>query len=185
MLKFRVQRIVPPGGRYMYMVPETKVVLSSTSMSGVIEQVISHLHTNELPVPDNLRDLVEDYICRQVPAGFCYGDSDGRSITRATTLSSIRANTLSLKMKGHGLVVPGVARKRIDVCLPCAYNDHRLCPSCVGLISWARKQVGRQCPRDEWAGVCTVDVTAIAAKVHINKIAPNEDYPSHCWVGKE
>lgn len=185
MLKFRIKRIIPPGGLYFFEVEQTKTMFRSPTMSSLLAQVERHLQENKLEVPENLPALVEDFICRNVPEGFCYGDPEGRPITKAVTLANIQNNTQDMVNAGGGVVAPGVARQRLETCLQCPANNRKMCSSCIGLISWARKLVGTSCPRDSYAGVCTVDATAIAAKVHVKNIAPNADYPPECWVMKE
>lgn len=182
MMEFLVKRIVPPGGNYPYLVPETGVLIVSHSIAEAVERVSAHLRSNNLSVPPNLGALIEDYICRNVPPGFCFGDADGKPVARAVTLEGIKKATIAL-VTSTGRADPGVARKRIDICGGCEHNDRRMCPSCIGLISWARRLVGTQCPRDEWLGVCSVDVTALAAKIHVDKVdGANKNYPDKCWV---
>lgn len=182
MLKFKIKNIIPPGGVYFYEVPETKVVLKKSSMRELLSSIEAHLTANDHPVPKDLRALVEDYICRNVPEGFCFGDAGDRPRARVVTLESIQAGTKAAVKAGGGLVDPGQARKRVDNCSACKHNDRRMCPTCIGLVSWARRLVGTECPRDQWLGVCDVDSVALPAKVHLKKVAENPDYPPSCWV---
>lgn len=183
MLRFRVHRIMPPGGRYFYVVPDTEVELTAASMSQLLNKVRMHLAENGKPLPDNLASVVEDYICRHVPPGFCYGDDEGRPHARIVTLGGIRENTIRIARHSR-LVDPGEAKLRLERCSKCPMNDRRLCPSCVGLIAWARNLVKRSCPRDEWLGVCAVDITALAAKIHVASVPVVSGYPDTCWVVK-
>ena len=152
------------------------------TFGGLLTLLNEHYAANKIAVPANLRELVEDYICRHVPEGFCNGDGS-KNATHAVTLADIRTNTQ--KLMDGGLVTPGEASRRIDICLACAYNDRRLCPSCVGLVAWAKKLVNRSLPRDEWLGVCGIDASALPAKVHMKQIAEDARYPAPCWVGKD
>jgi hypothetical protein len=184
-MEFRVKRIVPPGGMYFFEVAETSTMFRHPSMTGLLEVVERNLRENKLPVPENLRAIIEDFICRNVPPGFCFGDPEGKPVARTITLGDIRKGTQDMVLNGGGRVDQGKARQRLDICLNnCPNNDRRMCPSCVGLISWAQKLVGTSCQRDAYAGVCSVDATAIPAKIHVKNVAANEAYPPTCWVAK-
>jgi hypothetical protein len=185
MLQFRVKNVVPPGGKYFYHVDELNVTLHDASMTRLLAQVSKYLSDNAREVPPDLEAKVEDYICRNVPEGFCFGSADGRPRARIVTLASIRDATTRMVMQGGGRVDLGDAKKRVDICGQCPHNDRRMCPSCVGLVSWARRLVNTQCPRDEWLGVCAVDGTALPAKVHVKTIPGSPDYPENCWVNGE
>ena len=183
MMKFRVSRVVPPGGMYFYGVDATGAELRAPTMRRLLELVRGHIEANGRELPANLADLVEDYICRNAPAGFCYGDPEGRPVVRGVSLSQIKEATLRLVSAG-GRASPGEARRRIDACGGCPCNDRRMCPTCVGLVSWARRLVHADCPRDEWLGVCSVDCVALPAKIHVAKVPWNDGYPEGCWVRK-
>lgn len=183
MLKFRVSRVVPPGGVYAFVVDETGAAFSAPTMRRLLEVVRGHLAVNGLACPDDLPARIEDYVCRHAPEGFCMGDPEGRPVVRGVTLPQIREATARLASTG-GRASPGEARRRIDVCGSCPRNDRRMCPSCVGLVSWARRLVGADCPRDDWLGVCSVDCVALPAKIHVARVPWSADYPKECWVEK-
>lgn len=183
MLQFRVKNIVPPGGQFFYRIEALDCTITDSSMQRLLSRVAEHMRNNSLAVPEKLRDEVEDYICRNIPEGFCFGCDDGRPRARIVTLDIVRNATMSL-VKGAERAEPGVVKQRVDICGKCPYNDRRMCPSCLGLISWARRLVGTQAPRDEWLGVCAVDLTALPAKIHVKTVPPNPEYPEHCWVNQ-
>ncbi len=182
MMHFRFKHISPPGGWYFYTVPETETTFREPTFERVMERIVSHLKVNKLPVPDDLAARVEDYICRHVPPGFCFGESTGPR-ARTVTLAQIRDKTAALVAAGDK-VTPGEARLRLGICGQCKSNDRRVCPSCVGLIGWCQKLVGRSCPGDEWLGVCAVDAVALTAKIHVAQVPADEAYPANCWVGR-
>jgi len=180
-LSFKNTRVIPPGGRYPYEVPETGVLIEGYSWLAFIGALRSHYAQNGLPVPEDLEAKVQDYICRKIPSGFCYGGDDGVPRREILTLRDIKAKTLALA-SGNPRVTPGVATQRSIVCGNCQNNDRSVCPTCAGLVSWARRLVGKQGgPAEEWLGVCTVDGTALAAKTHLSKIPDNDNYPASCW----
>jgi len=181
MLNFRVRNIVPPGGRYFYEVADTKVMLEDLTLSGLLGRVRKHCIDNGLAVPKDLEAIVLDFMCRRLPEGFCYGDLDGRPRARVFTLQDIKARTLNLAT-GNPRVLVGEAQRRARICGQCKKNDRSVCPSCIGLVSWARRLVGQQLGAiDEWLGVCLVDGAALAAKIHLKNVPPDEEYPDNCW----
>ena len=179
--KFKIRHMVPPGGRYFYRPPETNVDFSYPTREGLLTALRAHYSANSIAPPPNLPELVEDYICRHVSPGFCTGEGTA-AFGRVVSLRDIRENTQ--KLLAGGLASPGEAARRVDICLACEYNDRRMCPSCVGLVAWAQRLVNRSLPRDAWLGVCGVDASALPAKVHMNSVPANADYPGNCWVGK-
>lgn len=181
MMAFRVRNIVPPGGRYFFTVEQTGVRLEAFSMSGLLGQLRAHLLDNKLPLLPDPQAAVEDFMCRQLPEGFCFGDLDGRPRTRVLTLQQIKEATNTLAA-GNPRVLPGEARRRAEICSGCPRNDRSVCPTCIGLVAWSRRLAGQSIGgRDEWLGVCTVDGTALPAKIHMSRISANPEYPTQCW----
>ena len=174
--------MIPPGGMYFYRVPETGIEFKYPTFSRLLQAVGEHYASNNIGIPPDLKAVIEDYICRHVPVGFCSNPEEG-SDTTAVSLSDIRNATTALLPAG--LATPGEAKRRLDICLACQYNDRRMCPTCVGLVDWAKHLVKRSLPRDEWLGVCGIDATALPAKIHIKKVPDDPAYPDTCWVRKE
>jgi|LSQX01.2.fsa_nt_gb hypothetical protein len=180
MMKFKSKRIVPPGGQYFYQTPETGVAFASPTFTGLLSQLYEHYKSNNIPTPVNLPELAEHYMCARLPEAFCVGE--GERTARATTLRDITKATEQLV--SGGLVAEDVARMRLDVCLKCALNDRQLCSSCTGLMHWAKRLVRRSLPRDEWLGVCSADITALPARIHLRNTPEGVEYPEHCWAYK-
>lgn len=184
MLRFRVSRVVPLGGKFFYEVPETKVLLQHPTRSKLIYMIRAHYAENGLDTPANIEALLEDFMCRRMPESFCHGDDEGRGKVRALTLPMIRKNTLALA-ENNPRVDPGDADVRARICSTCPQNDRTMCPSCVGLTEWARKLSGRTLSGlDSVLGVCRVDCTALSAKVHMSEVPDDETYPDNCWRRK-
>lgn len=181
MLAFRVNNIVPPGNRYFYVVEETGVEVEAFTPSALYERLRMHYTENQLAMPSDIEARVMDFMCRRLPPGFCYGTDDGRPRAKVLTLQQIRESTSALVRVG-GRVDPGVARQRIAICGRCPKNDRSVCPTCVGLVAWAKRLVRSTFVGvDEWLGVCAVDGTALPAKVHVRDIPENPEYPETCW----
>ena len=181
--RFRDPRIVPPGGRYFYEVPETKAYIEAPTRGGVITAIRAHYEVNSIPVPTNIDEMLQEFMCRRLPKGFCLG---AEPTIKVVTLAKIRAKTEAMVRAGGGCVSPGEARRRAGVCGSCLKNDRTLCPTCVGLVAWGLRAV-RQRPLgfEAWLGVCAVDVTAVSAKVYVNNVSHREEAPEGCWVPKE
>lgn len=169
MLQFKVKNVVPPGGKYPYLVPETGTEISTYSLGETEFKVAQHYRALRLPVPGDLHARIEDYICRRVPAGFCFGDDDGQPRARIASLRTIReATEQHLATRIHALVYPGVAEDRAGCCGKCEDNDRGMCSSCTGLKSWAQQRVRpRRTRLDDWLGVCAQDLVLNLAKVHV------------------
>jgi hypothetical protein len=184
MLQFRVHNVVPPGGRYFYEPPETGVALEARTPWDLLALVTRHLRENGKAVPDNLSVLIEDFMCRRLPESFCFGELDGKPRQLILTLAEIRARTLAW-IRGRAKAVPGDSRRRAEVCGACPANDRTLCPTCIGLISWALRQVGETSNGvDGWLGVCQHDGVALAAKIRVAAKATDAEqapYPENCW----
>ena len=181
MLKFVVQRSGPPGGMYFYELPETKVVFQHPSMRGLLAEVGAHYRENDIKCPENLEALVQDFMCRMLPVGFCTGDDEGRARRRVVTLGGIRDATFKLAA-GNPRVEQGEAERRSIVCFRCPLNDRVACTSCTGITAWARKLAGKSLGGlDSALGICQVDGIALSAKVHLSEIPGDEAYPKTCW----
>jgi len=181
MLEFRIRNIVPPGGCYFYEAPETGVRIEGLTWTGLRTTINKHYGDNGLQVPPDIEARIMDFMCRRLPAGFCTGSDDGRPRARVTTLQQIRQATQTLAA-GNPRVAPGEARRRAETCGKCPGNDRSMCPTCVGLVSWARRLSGAQTGAiDEILGVCTVDGTALAATIHFRNFPEDEAYPDNCW----
>jgi hypothetical protein len=172
--------VVPPGGRYFYEVPETKVYFEAPSLPGLETHLRRYYQANGIPVPANLMVLVEDFICRRMPKGFCSG---GDPEVRVVTLAMVRERTV--EVLSRPLVDPGTAALRGKICGQCKHNDRTLCPSCVGLVAWSLQVVGQlQQGYHNWLGVCELDCTAVPAKIYSKSVQVPEGYsrPEGCWM---
>ena len=180
MRKFRNLRVVPPGGVYFYEVPETRAYLKHPSRRGLATAVSDHYRTNRLPAPPNLDALIQDFMCRRLPDGFCTG---GGPDVKIVTLRGVREATAKLLSRAGFPATPGEARQRAAVCGSCKLNDRTLCPTCVGLVSWGLKQVRQPALGFEgWLGVCGVDISAVSAKVYVKSGEASSGHPANCWM---
>jgi len=177
---FRNPRVVPPGGRYFYEVPETKVYLEAPTFAGLLTGIARHYETNGSPVPVGLDSLVVAFMCARLPKGFCTGNIE--PVVRIVSLAQIREATQRLWSGcGGSVVTPGEAMARGQVCGACACNDRTLCPTCIGLVDWGLSLVRKtRSGFEAWLGVCTVDNAALSAKVYMRLTKPGAE-PANCW----
>jgi len=183
---FRSIETVPPGGRYFYEVPETKVYLEGYTYRGFLEKVRSHYVDNGLPAPGDIGQIVQEFMCAYLPAGFCEPGPNEGPRPKIYTIAEIKQITArGMQDTRRQLVSPGEALLRIDRCLACRNNDRSMCPTCVGLNSWAARLTGRR--TTEWLGVCLADGMALVARVQFkdNTRTAGGAYDEKCWLDPE
>ena len=192
MLRFKVQNVVPPGGKYFYYVEQTGSHFEAYTLEDVYWKVHSNLAANGHATPENLKALIIDHICRHVPEKFCIGESEGRPRVRAITMFQIQEFTSLLFKKlitsrDRFFVSLAEANQRAHICVKCPENNRVMCTTCNGLKPWAAKLVSnRKTLLDKFLGVCTICGCVLSAKIHVNaeflKGAGKTKYPSNCWL---
>lgn len=193
--------MVPPGGQYFYVVPQTGVRITSPSRygnSGIIEQVRRHMQANALPVPDNLEVIIDDYICRNVPESFCEGDPDPGQRSFITPSQVWDYTRLWFRKRFGRLeyVSKDEANRRAKLCVDgpngqgCPLHDRSICMDCHGLKGRAARELtpGRTSVYDDVLGICMGCGCMLESKIHIAKKhleVREDDYPekvkSFCW----
>ena len=141
MQDFRVTNVVPPGGRYFYEVSETKVFMEDFTMNQLLTRLGAHYTQNHLPVPEGLREIVADFMCRRLPTGFCTGDGPPVGV-QIYTVADIRERSRRQATLSTGFVLPAEAVERAKICANCPKNDRSICPTCSGMVAWAIRLVG-------------------------------------------
>jgi hypothetical protein len=183
--KFRRPRFAPPGGAWFYQVKETGLVFESHQGFDDLEfQVRRHLKSNNLPVPENLRAVIEDALCRHMPKGVCFGDDDRPMHEIVPTFFEASA---AMEAFFRGKAIPHCtlqeAEDRIRSCIGCKCNNLRLCTSCDGLKARAKAFVNdRSTKFDAHAGVCMVHRIPVNALVHVKNVEAKPGAPPNCWV---
>jgi len=188
-LKYKMY--APPGGKWFYLVPETgRYFETSQNMNELLGKVVRHYGVNKLAVPANLQDLVEDYICRNIPFGACTGDDPRKPEDMPPTFYEV-TEKLEKMFRGHRYEYVGAveAKNRAGVCMQCPKNGHGMCTSCNRLQETARRFVGgRSLPEDKKLGVCLVLRVPANCLVHV-RLAHTDLYgltfPADCWASKE
>lgn len=193
---------VPPGG-YRFHIEATNSWVTSGSLDGVVEAAIVHLQTNNLPVPSNLHDLVEDRICQQIPAesrdqvcGYVPGpENPPVMIQRVMTwsdLANFMAVLKSWATQGGGLVGGDEAKRRAEVCASCPYNIRvGGCPACHNIATKLTELVGANQTglehKLQGCGVCGCANNAqvwFPLDVLSKGVTPDMEFPEWCWKKK-
>lgn len=196
MMQFKRKNSYPPGGRFFYVVPETNTYFESVSgMLNLLAEVENHYNLNKLPVPENLRAKVEDYICRNVADGFCDGDDEGlaRSLYRNITYWSMEKTSRDAVKRSLGegeskWATVFEANNRASPCLTCTHNLRHICSTCNGLSSVVKGLTyGRQTFVNQYIGVCAMTGCFLAVMVFLKsgeyKIELERDkWPVNCWL---
>jgi hypothetical protein len=183
MLEFRVKNVVPPGGQYFFEVHGVPLVWPTRT--GLMSAVRDAYDFCKKEVPENIDALVEDFMCRRLPEGFCTGCDDGKPRARVITMQGLRRDTERLVTRST-ITPPVRAKFNAETCNQCPKNNRAMCPTCSGVNAWASRRVGRpNTPAAyNWLGVCEVDGTALAAKVNLTGI-PVGEHPDNCWVKEQ
>ena len=185
MLEFRVKNIVPPGGAYFFEVDG--VPLHDATRTGLRTRIARAYAAKGEQVPIDIEAQIMHFMCLRLPEGFCMGAADGSVRNKVLTIQALRTNTENLVRKASGMAPPTKAKFNARRCNQCSLNNRSMCPTCSGINAWASRRVGRpETPAEyNWLGVCTVDGTALAAKVNLEGLPNNNDYPSTCWVTED
>mgnify|MGYP006270111269 CR=1 FL=1 len=195
---------IPPGG-YSFTCPETGYRFSGYhNADELYRQIEAHYRANDIPLPDNWRELVEDQMCQRLPAGWCQYDdgtpaagiTEGLSFDRImqgiTSLSNMAAEAAK---GGDPFVDQDEAEKRADICTRCFYNvPSGFCMGCGGarvILDMVAKVKGNRTTSKDGAlqncGVCGCRNDAIVhVKRNILLSGENPDTtnkrPAWCWL---
>jgi hypothetical protein len=193
MLSLAKRNITPPGG-YRYIDPDTERSFEAPSLSVLVQQVKKHRVANELEVPENIEAVIEDWICRHLPAGLCK-DASGRISTqgmfRHTAESCIRQTSklrTIMRQQNRNSVSVEVAETRAIVCAACAYNFPMAgCMSCRGIKDIIENmRNGKKTSSDMLLQVCGFNGVLNHVQVFIDdqtliESSGQTKYPDNCW----
>jgi len=190
MLSFRTKNAIPPGGLFFFKVEETDQYFEHPSEEILLRDIRSHYAANGFEVPENLQEVVRDYICRHAPESFCRGHS---SLPRALILSPLKIREFTrilyrkVKNLNEDLCSLEEAEARARICGGCDMNLKHYCTTCNGLGAFRKILIGnRKTPRDWDLGVCGACSCLLGVKIHMSKKvlegARDFGYPDHCWM---
>lgn len=141
LLKFRQRNLVPPGHKYSYIDPDTKLLIEAPSWPTLVVEVEKHRTANGLPITADMEELIEDNACRRlVERGFlnqCV-NREHEWIPYVPKLKlrvrDVIRGTLTIGnfiLKGRPLVSQDEAESRAAVCADCSFNvPHDDCQPC-------------------------------------------------------
>ena len=162
--------IVPSGG-YTYTQEETGHKLMADSFTQLVTRVIAHRKANNLPIPFNIEDVVEEDLCAQ-RGELCESvESPNKPLSgQPLTLDSVVRVTRTLFAAG-----------KPQGCTGCRSS---LVKKAISFIVGARKT-----PHDDQLHSCKHCGCFNAAQIWIPKNAlqktitkaENESLPEHCW----
>lgn len=182
MQRFVYGNNVPAGGFFFYADPENGVPLIKDRDPTMLKQKLHAAYAKAgKPVPEDLQIRIEDYICRHVPEGFCYGEASG---PRAWVLTPQQVKSRTVEYaRMNGRVDPGTIKKRMAICGTCKYNNKNLCITCTGLQEFAAKLAGRTViGMDDSMGICAADRVLLTLLVSVDIPQDTlEGRPENCW----
>jgi len=184
--------IVPSGGGYIYHQKETGQTLSSTNVHQLFAKVIQHRKANNLPIPFNIEDEVEAYVCKTRPE-LCEEVNPKPPASKPLTLDLAIRLTRTLVSAGMKRADQSEAERRAAICATC--TDNIVPQGCTGCSkSVIRKAIdfivgNRQTPYDSALKSCKHCGCFNAAQVWMPlkalqktiKKEENEELPSTCW----
>lgn len=197
--EFKRSDSVPPGGVYFYdlEIPNSAPMRfeSYKTISDLCWQIRSFCDVNHYPQVEHLEAKVLEYMCDNLPAGFCREST--ASAKRILTLTQVKDITSLIFKRAFSrsptkfLSTLEEADRRAKICSECPLNDRSRCTVCGGILSLVRKLVGsRETSYDPVLGTCSLCGCLLRAKVHVSSEAlkasttkpEEEDIPDFCWL---
>lgn len=190
---------VPPGGVFFY---ELEVAGSSPvrfeshkTVQDLVWQITSYCELNKIEPPPHLKAVVVEYMCDNLPPGFCRQSSSNvrkfLTITQIKDFTSLIFKRAFMKNPLNFLAPLTQAESRAQICSTCPLNDRSRCTVCGGLLSLIRKLVGRrETSYDPVLGTCSLCGCLLRVKVHVSseslklatKKPPEDQIPDFCWL---
>ncbi len=202
--KLKEKSLIPPG-KFNFTVPENGFKIHSImSLEELFKRVKQHYQDNDIPLPDDWQDRVEDQLCKKLPAGWCNYEAGESGVGFQPNLSgekilkgiqSLSSMALSAAKGEEVFVSQEEANKRAEICSRCFYNmPSNFCSGCgigqaiTSLV--AKVRGGRKTDSDSSLQSCGICGCKNEAIVHVNrnlllKGEKNETTsarPDWCWV---
>lgn len=183
--------LTPPGG-YRYTQPETSHTMTASSFHVLVDRVVQHRKANNLPVPFNIDDAVEMYICHERPE-LCEERGKVTAGSQPLTLGLAVRLTKTLIAAGKRRVEQGEADRRSEICSTCPDNvEPSGCTGCnKPMVKKAVEFIvsGNKTAYDSSLKSCKHCGCFNAAQVWIPLDAlqsvisegENDNLPDHCW----
>lgn len=186
--------VVPPNG-YSYKQEETGITVSSDNFTQLVTRVVDHRKANNLPVPFNISEIVEESVCKERPE-LCEGYKPKPPLNQKLTLSLAVRLTKTLIAAGGKRVDQSEADQRASICSTC--DDNIEPDGCTGCSNRIIKQAvefivgGNKTSYDSTLKSCKHCGCFNAAQVWLPLKSlqdaatddENEALPDHCWKRK-
>lgn len=191
----------PPGGWY-YKDPETGREFKPVAFDDMLTMIKAHRRANNLPIPANLKEQVEEQVCQHVPPEWCQGRDPKKhpveplNFDQALQGTAVLGSLLVHLAMGKSFVDQDEANRRARICYNCHYNTGISgCSNCsMGKVREAvSKIVGdRTTEGESRLQACKICGCALKAKVwfpleilqkHMSA-EQNEQFPEWCWCKK-
>ena len=186
MLKIIAKDTTPPFG-FRYVDPDTSFPFVADYLQQLVEKVRAHRQANKLAVPENLSDVVENFICHNCPPGICRSP-DGEKYTGGRSRESVEniTNATLRVARSRQFVSKEEAERRAAICSSCSENSpRRHCGSCRGTNNIIKEILGnRSTQNDPHLGVCDSLGVFLKAFVHLAGKANSSkgELPDNCWL---
>lgn len=185
---------VPPGRVWFYQTTTGRYVESRQSFDDLLLKVRMSLEADGREVPADLPALIQDFMCAQLPEGFCVGAESGNHprswrpdyfiVLNSTTAMAKAAEAAG----GYGRQMMQDLERRGAACASCPLHDMTMCIGCNGILAaFDHYRVGRRTPYDSSLRVCAGCAGALPVMIHMDaKFAkPLRTLPESCWIRKE
>jgi hypothetical protein len=197
-LRFINKEVCPPNG-FRYFVKETGVKFHAWTWRHLLEQVHAHLKANNLPIPHDWEQRVEDYACGGMGPDVCeeldprFGWLSGAMLKFKTVVAGTKILGAWLAA-GKPMVPQAQADSRSEVCASCVHNqDPKDCQTCAwpvlhGLIVelLGSKKSKRHADLKACASCgCNLQVKCWLPVEHLKASFAYGELPEWCWVRKE
>jgi hypothetical protein len=177
---------------WFYPIEETKVILVSSGWRSLVDEVRSHMKGNNIPVPPNLSEIMQDWWCKNV-SDFNCGEKPVPGARDLTALAERFLRTAKSFIFNGGQKVPQEeAERRAAICATCEFNsmDGSFCSGCFlrSLTASAVSMVsGWKTSQDDKLGYCLKCGCKNQLKVFVNREDMDhkdlkDAWPEHCWM---
>lgn len=195
LLKLRRPDVEPPTG-WLYTVEQTGFTIRAGDKASLVERVSKHMSANDLRVPANLPDVVEDWICRRCPPDMIVNpanvklDPTLRPVTESAVFAATQGYINAWRTLGRSVVTTAAAIERANVCLECSKNSSAAsCANCTGIRQWAHGWIRTSLPMEKLLFVCSVTMSLNQIVVMLPAAAVRKGthpetvpyHPEHCW----
>lgn len=196
MLKIRKKEMDPPSG-WVFTV-ENGFTIKEGTFDKLLVQIRRHFEVNGYAIPDNLPEVVENYICLQNPTSICHGEGPKRFFPSKREIEEGTRKLLAARaeMEKHEdpFVSAEEANERAKMCVECPMKRNQWgCFLCDELVKLVVKTYGRTTPYDKLTLGCGVCGCINSAQIHLKpivlaktaKVETVSDYPEiGCWKRK-